>query len=125
MNTMNQLKTFRKLFILAFASVMIIGFNSCEQYVIVPEEVGYESFSTSVQPIFTNDCAGCHNGGSLSPNLTEGSSYVSLTTNGYIDTDNPESSLLYTTLQGSHKSYTSAGNRELILEWIKAGAPND
>ncbi|MCF8346647.1 MAG: hypothetical protein K9G38_05505 [Bacteroidales bacterium] len=99
-------------------------FQSCEQHTITYPEAGYESFSTSVQPIFTKDCAGCH-GGSLAPNLSEGSAYISLTTNDYINTADPEASLLYTKLQGSHSSYTSSGNKEMILEWIKAGAPND
>jgi len=98
--------------------------NSCEQYTITFPEVGYESFTASVQPVFTADCAGCHGGG-LSPNLSDGSAYVSLTTGNYLDLDNPEESPLIQKLNGSHKGYTTAPNVELILTWIQEGAPND
>jgi hypothetical protein len=110
--------------IVAVVISMALISQSCEKHVITYPEAGYESFSTSIQPIFTKDCAGCHSG-SLAPNLSEGSSYISLTTNDYINTDDPEASLLYTKLLGSHSSYTSSVNKEMILEWIKAGALND
>jgi hypothetical protein len=102
---------------------LIISIPSCDIHEISYPEEGYQSFSESIQPIFTNDCIGCHSSGKL--NLTEGSSYASLTQNDYINTDNPESSLLYTTLQGSHRTYTTSENRKMILEWIQAGALND
>lgn len=125
MNTRSSdFKLFGRIVTSFLAIAMVIGLQSCEQHVITYPEVGYESYSTSIQPIFNNDCVGCHSG-SLDPNLSEGASFVSLTSNGYVDTDDPENSLLYTKLQGSHSSYTSAANKELILEWISAGAPND
>jgi uncharacterized membrane protein len=112
--------------LLALISVaaLIISIPSCDLHEISYPEEEYESFSESIQPIFTSACTRCHSSGTL--NLTEGSSYISLTTNGFIDTDNPESSLLYTTVVGSeHRSYTTTEERKLILEWIRAGAPND
>ncbi len=121
---LNQPVYFRMLLSVISAVALILCIPSCDLHEISYPEEEYSSFSESIQPIFTSDCIGCHSGGNL--NLTEGSSYVSLTTNGYTDTDNPEASLIYTTLQGSsHRSYTTSENRKLILEWIKAGAPND
>jgi hypothetical protein len=117
---------FRNMLTLVAAVAVICSIQSCEQYEITyPEdEVGYVSYSASIQPIFNSDCTLCHSG-SQSPNLSEGASYASLSNNGYINTDNPEESLLYTTLMGSHSSYTNARNKGMILEWIEAGAPND
>jgi hypothetical protein len=110
-----------------FAFVVFALTQSCTQHEIIPPEAEYETFSTSIQPIFNADCLPCHrSGGIQEPFLSEGSAYVSLTSNGYIDTDNPEQSLLIEKLnESSHKSYTTSTNVELILEWIKAGAPND
>jgi hypothetical protein len=124
----NQPGYFRMLMILVSAVALIISIPSCDLHEITyPEdEVGYVSYSASIQPVFTSDCIECHYAGKL--NLTTGSSFVSLTTNGYIDTDNPESSLLYTTLQGSsHRPNWNPNPTKLnlILDWIKAGAPND
>lgn len=120
----NQPVYFRMLLTLVSLLALIIIIPSCDLHEISYPEEGYESYSASIQPIFNSNCVGCHSG-SLPPNLSEGASYVYLTTNGYINTDNPESSLLYTTVIGSHRSYTTSENRKLILDWIKAGAPND
>lgn len=123
---MNKTGNSRRLLTLVAAVAVIFSIQSCDMYEITypEEEEGYVSYSESIQPIFNSDCAGCHSG-SQSPNLSEGSAYTSLTNNGYIDTDNPESSLLYEKLKGSHSAYTSSKNKKMILEWIKAGAPND
>lgn len=121
---LNLRQLLRTVPVLGILGVLILSTGACEQYEIVPPEVGYESFSTSIQPIFNSSCTGCH-GGALDPNLTEGNSYVALSTGSYIDTNDPENSSLWQKLEGDHRSYTSAANRELILEWIKAGAPND
>lgn len=117
-------KTWGKIVPMIFSAALIMGVSSCDTHTIEFPEEGYESFSTSIQPIFKKDCVLCHSG-SQAPNLSEGAAYGSLTNNGYIDTDNPESSLLYTKLQGSHASYTNSANKEMILDWIRAGAPND
>lgn len=116
--------TFGKIVITIFSATMLMSVSSCDTHTIEFPEEGYESFSASIQPIFNKDCALCHSG-SQAPNLSEGSAYVSLTTNGYINTDNPEQSLLIEKLNGSHKGYTNSGNVDMILEWITAGAPND
>ncbi|MDF1570975.1 MAG: hypothetical protein P1P82_05100 [Bacteroidales bacterium] len=118
-------KTWGKIVPMIFSAALIMGVSSCDTHTIEFPEEGYESFSASIQPVFTKKCVPCHSG-SRAPNLSEGASYGSLTNNGYIDTDNPASSLLYTKLQeGSHSSYTTAADEEMILDWIQAGAPND
>jgi hypothetical protein len=120
---LNKTGNFRSVLTLAAAVAVVFSIRSCDLYEITYPEEGYVSYSESIQPIFSADCAGCHSG-SQSPNLSEGSAYASLT-NGYIDTDNPEESLLYITLTGSHSAYTNSKNKKMILDWIKAGAPND
>ena len=118
-------KTCGKIVPMIFSAVLLMSVSSCDTHTIEFPEEGYESFSASIQPIFTNKSVLCHSG-SQAPNLSEGSAYASLTNNGYIDTDDPASSPLYTKLQeGSHSSYTTAADEEMILEWITAGAPND
>lgn len=125
MNTTNIKIKFHQPLILSMIMLStILSVQSCDQYEIVPPPIEYESFSATIQPIFNNDCVGCHSG-SLDPNLSAGSAYVSLTNGGYIDTENPESSLLYEMLQGAHSGYTSNANEDFILQWITEGAPND
>lgn len=119
----NIKKMKRLLFLVFFASSVFI-FQGCEKYEILPPEVGYVSFSETIQPIFNKSCVSCHSG-SLSPDLSAGSSYISLTSNGYLNTDTPEESLIYQKLTGSHKGYTSSTNVGMILTWITEGAPND
>lgn len=122
---LNKTGNFRTWLTLVAAVAVVFSIRSCDLHEIsYPEdEEGYVSYSASIQPIFNSDCVGCHSSGT--PNFSEGASYASLTTNGFIDTDNPEESLLYTTLTGSHSSYTNSKNKNMILDWIKAGAPND
>lgn len=117
----NRLYLFSSLLILA-----LFAFQSCEQYVITfpKEEVKYESYTTTIQPIFKSNCVGCHGIGA-NPELTEANSYASLTSGNYLNLDSPEESLIIETLRGSHKGYTSSSNINLILSWIEAGAPND
>lgn len=130
---LNKTGNFRNVLTLAAAVAVICSIQSCDLHEIsYPEpevEEEYVSYSESIQPIFNSNCTDCHSG-SQSPNLSEGSSYESLTanTNEYINTGNPESSLLYTKPQSSeHKMYWTPNSSKLnlILDWIKAGAPND
>ena len=112
--------------LIVIAISTFLGIQSCEQHVITfPEpEVGYESFSKTIQPILNKDCGVCHPGAN-ELDLSQENAYASLTSGGYIDTENPESSPLYEKLQGSHDTYTSNANKEFILQWIKEGAKND
>lgn len=90
------------------------------------------SYSTQVQPIFTEDCAtaGCHVTGIQSPDLSAGKSYDQLMQLGYVDTTDAESSLLYKRIISTTKPMPPTGklsNTEisLILTWIEQGAPNN
>ncbi|MCP4311032.1 MAG: hypothetical protein GY790_07205 [Bacteroidetes bacterium] len=86
----------------------------------LPETV---SFSTNVQPIFTTSCTNCHNG-TIPPNLLPDDSFLELTGGGYIETDDPENSELYKSINtgGSMNQYTSELDRAMILKWIVQGA---
>jgi len=90
------------------------------------------SFSKDVAPILTANCAksGCHNG-SISPNLSSGSAYNSLT-NGFVSTASPSSSLVYLWLTGKESVTMPLGGTNnpsningYILAWITQGAKNN
>lgn len=84
------------------------------------------SFSENLQPIFDASCIGCHSSGSFL-DLTSGASYNTLISGGYVDTVNPESSILYTNFNvgQTHAGRTSDANLQLFLSWIKAGAADN
>ena len=105
-----------------FAGVVLL--YSCEQYgyeqeVINPVDTVH--FSTQIQPIFTNNCIGCHNG-SRNPDLREGNSYASLRTGGYVDQPAETSRLYRQITSASHFSRTLPAEKQLILIWIQQGA---
>ncbi|MCT4602110.1 MAG: hypothetical protein N4A59_04265 [Marinifilum sp.] len=108
----------------------LLCFVSCEYNTIEFDEVvippGQEvSFSDDIIPIFTSNCIDCHDGG-IDPDLRESNVYNSLTNGGYINTENPSESEIYTILfEGSHSTRASATEKQLILEWITRGANND
>ncbi|MCB8998547.1 MAG: hypothetical protein H6540_00565 [Bacteroidales bacterium] len=112
---------------LVFLVVMIAG---CEKYVIPGPNIdpGVELlFSTDILPIFTkNNCAACHPA-LHQPDFAPANAYTSLTSGGYINTDNPESSKLYDHLKNasSHKSKASEEEKLKILTWIQQGAKNN
>ncbi len=64
------------------------------------------------------------------PDLSTGNAYSSLNSSRYINTSNPESSLIYThpnpanTSEHSQKKYTEA-QAALVLTWITQGAKNN
>lgn len=102
-------------------TLFVAGFSSCEKYVIPPSEDVYISYSASIAPIFASDCVSCHE--DRAPILTEAEAYNAL--KSYVNTADPESSALVEKLNGSHASRTSTNNKQIILDWITAGAPND
>jgi hypothetical protein len=98
---------------------------SCEQYIIPPPEVPEGvSYSADIQPIFNDNCVGCHSGG-MPPDLRAEFSYDELIDGGYVDTDDPESSELYQKLQGTHSSRATEEQKAIILGWIIEGAQNN
>ena len=102
-------------------------------------------FSTDVMPIFskayptasgTQRCVECHAAGQDAPNVpftgTAAQTYTVIQTNGLVDTANPTQSKLYTYPTGLNAAHPggklfepTSVDATTILDWIKAGAPND
>lgn len=102
------------------------GFSSCEKYSYTPPAVDPDTtwhFQTDIQPIFNANCVTCH-GGTKSPDLRDGKSYLSLTNDAFVNTPG-ETSKLYTKLTGSHLSRATDTERSKILGWINQGALNN
>jgi mono/diheme cytochrome c family protein len=104
--------------------------------IMPPDDVGEVTFSGTIQPIFTANCAGCHNGtaGAVHPlDLSEGSAFAALQAytpeqgGQTINTDNPEASVLYIMAQdGAHGYFNLSGKEKAqILQWITDGALNN
>lgn len=119
------------LLILLFAGLLYLS-TSCQKDYFVPEPIEVPdtiSFSAHVIPIFIESCAtsNCHDLGGISPDLTADNAYFSLTITGLIDTDNPESSILYQRMKSQTKPMPPSGllqeaKTEIILNWIAQGA---
>lgn len=90
------------------------------------------TFVGDITPIFNNSCAvsGCHNSGGKTPNLSSGLAYTSLINGNFINTGDPESSVIYGWMIGKKSTPmpVSGINKDynaLILAWIKQGANNN
>jgi uncharacterized membrane protein len=110
-----------------------VVFSSC-QWESVLEQVEPElppddeeiRFATDIQPIFTDKCVTCH--ASTNPVLTAGSAYNNLIDGDYVNTSDPENSVLYVTILSGHpggSSSASGTERALILRWIEEGAQDN
>ena len=123
-----MIKFIRLLALVLFSSAM---FQSCEYEWIEPEDAEIPdviSYSVHIQPIFDRGCngSGCHTSGGPDPDLTSGLSYNSLLSGGYVNTENPEGSSLYTSVRfGSMQVYAQLGDADYILKWIQQGALNN
>ena len=105
--------------------LLVMLLYACEKYVIKPPEIeAGVSFSTQIQPFFDSKCVSCH-GGSRAPDLRSEFAYDELVDGGFLNTGDPESSELYTTLTGSHKSRATDEEKLIILTWITEGALNN
>ncbi|MFZ4543747.1 MAG: hypothetical protein ACOYOA_06840 [Saprospiraceae bacterium] len=116
-----------------FMSAVVFSLSSCyKDSTVYPdtEEITRQvSFTTDILPIFNESCAvsGCHSNGGKAPNLSTASAFNSLTVGNYINTGDPESSVLYQWMAGKkatpmpivgiNKNYNA-----LVLAWIKQGA---
>ena len=104
--------------------------SGCYYDQVVPEVVELPdepvSYTIGIQPFFDAKCISCHNGGGIPLNLLSDVSYDAIL-NGYVNTTDPEGSLLYTKLNsgGSMAQYASPTEVATILKWIKEGATND
>ncbi len=93
-----------------------------------PQDV---SFSGDLQPIFNSNCttSGCHDEApSHKPSLVPTKSYDALISGGYVNTTVPTSSILYTEVKSGSMPPTGALKQaqiQMILDWIRNGAPNN
>jgi hypothetical protein len=120
------MKSLVKIFCILF--IVGVAMTACTWEEIKPQKVSTPDsvkFSLSIQPIFSANCAksGCHIKGVQAPDLSLGDAYTSLIYYGYVDTDFPESSILYQKITtGSMKDKATDTDRALILKWIQQGA---
>jgi mono/diheme cytochrome c family protein len=95
----------------------------------LPETVSY---STDVQPIWNQNCIGCHATGSTAPDLTAANSYTALTKNNkYVVPAVAANSILYKCLIGEGAPLMPPAGKmsdskiELVKKWINDGALNN
>ena len=127
---MKNIKILRNALLLA--GVLMLGTTACVYETIVPEvvePVEDVSFSQDIIPIFNENCnlSGCHSTGEWAPDLTATNAYNSLINGNYVNTSDPESSVLYVKIApgGSMEQYSSPQETALILGWIEEGAQNN
>jgi hypothetical protein len=122
-----------KLFNIIIVLLGLFFFGACEYATIEPAGPppppppgDTTSYSLEVQPIFTQNCAGCHSG-AQAPDLREGKSYQSIFDNNMVVAGKPEESIIYTCLLsgGSMATYGSATTKTTIYNWILEGAKNN
>ena len=89
------------------------------------------SLKNDVVPIFNSNCtsAGCHDAvPAYAPSLVQDKAYNALVNGNFINTNQPDKSLLYTTmLSGGMPPSGPLGTNDLkiILGWITEGAKNN
>ena len=89
------------------------------------------SFANEIVPIFTTDdyCTSCHDVGEKPPDLSAANAYQSLVNGGYVVSNDPEGSLIYTYCKpgatthvwDSYDNYQA----ELVFTWITQGAKDN
>jgi hypothetical protein len=139
--TINMRTLFNRFTIFITVIILISGllfYDSCTKdsgpYIV--QSVILISFSDSIQPILTANCAisGCHVAAAQAPNLSPGFAYNSLINGGFINKTSPDSSIIYGCLTGSDTKiqqmppkgpYNPSNIESLILTWIQQGAPNN
>jgi mono/diheme cytochrome c family protein len=126
---MNQkVKKVRQSLAAVIMLVAVAGFTSCEKFGILPIPFGPAatlSFKDDIQPIFNANCITCH-GGARQPVLSEGKSFNSLTTGGFIKSPY-ETSRLYLQMNNQHptSSFSVSIDRLKIQAWVTHGAKNN
>ncbi|WP_258103583.1 cytochrome c [Marinoscillum sp. MHG1-6] len=90
------------------------------------------SFSTSVQPLFTSNCAvtNCHVSGGESPNLEVGVAYNELFSNSLINVSDPESSEILIRMRSLTDPMPTSGKLSnaqinIVATWISQGAKDN
>jgi len=125
------------IYLFSLASLFLSAslFTSCEKEYYVPFErdISDVSFTDDLIPIFDASCnmVGCHNTGGYSPDLTAANAYDDLYDEDMIDLNNPENSLLYTSMKGlssptmPFSGPLPNGEPEAVLVWIQEGGLNN
>lgn len=123
-----------------FFSILIIGIliSACandRNEPVTPEVKQNVSFKLDIQPILTQHCAGCHNGGmmNIQPDLREGKAYQSLMNmnKGSLIPGNADDSEIIGMLHGGGDNPMPPNatmtplNIALIHQWINEGALNN
>lgn len=125
---MNQkLNRIRHILGLLVLAALIGGVSSCEKYSYEPPAVDPNAtwhFKTDIQPVFTANCVGCH-GGTQSPDLRDGKSYLALTKGSFVTAPAANSKLYQKMLSSGHASRSSATDKLKVLYWITQGALNN
>ena len=123
-----------------FSTVAVITFFSCRRDKGVPIAVCNTpqtiSFAHDIVPIFQQNCStfGCHTGtspaGNLNLDVSAAYSHIMQTGSGYIDTLNPNFSLLYSQMISISDPMPPTGRldnckTDLVLKWIQQKAKNN
>lgn len=114
------------------AFVFMALLSGCEYEFVEPEKAPPittpVSFADDIMPIFNASCnmSGCHAAGAFAPNLMPDAAFNNLVQGNYINADNPNQSLIYTTMAtGSMKSFSTPTQANMVLAWIEQGALNN
>jgi hypothetical protein len=125
---MNQkLRMIRKLSVALVLIAIVEGFSSCEKYSYTPPAVDPTAvwhLQDEIQPIFSANCISCH-GGTVSPDLRDGKSYLALTGGGYVTTPAESSRLYLKMTSSSHSPRSTDADKLKVLYWITQGALNN
>src|SRR5436189_515746 len=114
--------------------ILLVGLiTGCYYDIVLPPDPNAPpqnvSFSGDLQPIFNTNCtsSSCHGGGHQ-PTLTPEESYNSIMSGGFVNVAIPTESILYQELQGGSMPPTGklpSAQIQMVLDWIKIGAPNN
>lgn len=121
-------------FLAGFTFLLLMGcYKDKTVYFDTGEEITRSvGFSTDIVPILNKSCnvSGCHSPGGKSPDLSAVNAYTSLSNGGYLNTSDPQSSIIYQWMTGKKGTPmpVSGINKDynaLVLAWIKQGAQNN
>ncbi len=128
----------KKIFQLVMVASVGLLATSCYNDVLPAEPTPANvSYKTNIQALFNKNCIGCHKGAAnTGPNLTDGNSYVSLTTVNtegeiYVTPGSADGSILYQALTGNGapqmppNGVLSKSKLALVEKWINDGAANN
>jgi len=116
---------------------VLIFFTACQYEFIevytppLPDPTIEVSFANEIVPIFTTDdnCTACHKPGKEAPDLSAANAYQSLVSGGYVLSNNPAASSIYTYVNPEATTHVWNGynnyQAELVFIWINQGAKDN